>query len=82
MAKTKLDFNYFKCKTTDYITFEKDQIYHKDEIGHYLQEYPKDWVSMPDYPTNQELIAALEDPVRCHNQKVINILKKWCDQKR
>lgn len=74
-GNTMLAAVYYKCVGTNYSTFIKGQIYHRDTIGKYLQEYPKDWKKVLPYPTTQELLAAFEKNERV--SQVIRALKQW-----
>ena len=67
--------SFFKCKSDDYSTFIKGKIYHKDSIGNHLIEYPKDWVSVLDYPTSKELLDCLENGT--NKAKIIKSLRQW-----
>ena len=67
--------SFFKCKADDYSSYEKGKIYHKDSIGKYLIENPKDWISVLDYPTSKELLECLENGT--NKVKIIKSLKQW-----
>lgn len=67
--------SFYKCKADDYSYYEKGKIYHKDSIGKYLIENPKDWVSVLDYPTSKELLECLENGT--NKAKIIKSLKQW-----
>ena len=74
-GNTMLAAVYYKCVGTNYSTFIKGQIYHRDTIGKYLEEYPKDWKKVLPYPTTHELLAAFEKNERV--SQVIRALKQW-----
>lgn len=67
--------SFFKCKANDYSTYEKGKIYHKDSIGKYLIENPKDWVSVLDYPTSKQILDCIENGT--NKSKIIKSLKQW-----
>jgi len=73
----KEESNYFKCKSTEYSTFLKNRIYHKDLIGKYLISEPNDWVLVPSYPTYQEIIEIIEIGDDVQIKKLLKLLKIW-----
>jgi hypothetical protein len=74
-CQTRVSGSFFKCKSNDYSSYDKGKIYHKDSIGKYLIQNPKDWVSVLDYPTSKELLECLENGT--NKNKVIKSLKQW-----
>ena len=67
--------SFFKCKADDYLSYEKGKIYHKDSIGKYLIENPKDWVSVLDYPKSKEILDCIKNGT--NKAKIVKALKQW-----
>ena len=67
--------SFFKCKANDYLSYKKGKIYHKDSIGKYLIENPKDWVSVLDYPKSKEILDCIKNGT--NKAKIVKALKQW-----
>lgn len=75
--KLNKEFEYYKLKGDNYSSYHKGKIYHKDSIGGFIYEHPEDWKGVPNFPSNEELIKAIEGKDVKYSKKIISILKKW-----
>ena len=68
---------YFICKSNDYLNLNivKGRICHIQIIEEYLNNCPKDWGTVLEYPTTQQLIDCIET---WENKiQIIKALKQW-----
>lgn len=75
MNKNYVSSSFFKCKSDDYSSFKKGKIYHRDSIGDFLIEHPKDWVSVLDCPTYKDILDCIENGT--NKTKIVKSLKQW-----
>lgn len=71
----KKEYEYYKCVAKGWSSFEKGKIYHISFVEEWLQEYPKDFRGVCNYPTTEELLAAIGQGKNVNS--VLKKLKTW-----
>lgn len=69
------EYEYYKCVANGWSSFEKGKIYHISFVEEWLSAHPKDFRGVCNYPTTEELIAAIEKGK--NSNSVLKKLKTW-----